>query len=184
MLDVRYIERKLDEFLQSRTPPKGITEDGLMAERRILANVIAKKAPKDGMTVFVDDVLQRLAETSETRTWPTAKAVATACAHVSGKAAAMTEPPTKPWTYSKVVSAIKDRQPVPEHMLWSPEVHDALAKGDLTPQDVDRYRVNVLGSRSYLYGEEAARKFEAEMNARMMRLLNDRDEARRRDYSA
>ena len=164
------IQSRLTRFLDRKQMPRRLEGKGgaMEDEVRALCAVIERNAPRDSERLAAwwprfEAILGEICGAM----WPTEKELRDAAAKVSADMPQSAAPEAvKLDPVELAAKRMNAGEPVGDEWLWGILSCELIASGAITETTMRRYRSGQYFARKRLYGEDAARKWESEMQAR------------------
>lgn len=163
-----FLTAKLKSYLDRRTPPQGIANN-LEAQKNELAalmSTLSRYAPRDGLQEWWAKFETVLGENARTRAWPTENEIATAGKEVRGPR----EPSSsEPYVFDGVevnASRMNAGEAVGDSWLFGRQAVALERSGLVTKATMRQYRSGLYFRLKEVYGEQEAKRMEADLIAR------------------
>ena len=180
------IQNMLERWLDRYSPPRAMAENpqAQTDEIEALLRVLLKYAPGADYEGWVNSALDRCAYQMKTRAWPTMGELGAVCADMKkqGFGVAPGQVPA-PKDDAEIIAARMSRgEGVGEGWIYGVAACELAQRGLVDRDTMTRYRSAAYFQRREVYGEAAAREWEAEAIKRHeagKKIWKSRDEARK-----
>ena len=160
----------LTRWLERYTPPAQIRENerAQQDEAQALLAVLLRFAPQTGYGDFVAKAFDQLEYQMKTRAWPTKGELGAVCSNLRKEAPRATDITGNADMTAEAITArrMQRGEPVGEGWLYGRAAVELIAAGLVDRETMTRYRSLAFFARKDLYGEAAAKAWEAEAIAR------------------
>ena len=165
------ITEMLERWLDRLAPPRHLSEKPQAAQEEVeaLLRILTKMAPQADYQPFIRRVFDQVEYVAKARTWPTVSEIGSACAAVrkeSPKADDLTGDSAAKSPVEIAAARMSRGDPVGEQWLYGTLACELIASGNVDEATMRRYRSGAFFAQKHTYGEDAARRWEAEMQAR------------------
>ena len=165
------ITEMLDRWLDRLAPPRHLSEKPQAAQEEVeaLLRILTKMAPQSDYQPFINRVFDQVEFVAKARTWPTVAEIGAACAAVRKETPRPTDMTGENAAKSPVEIAaarMSRGDAVGEQWLYGTLACELIASGNVDEATMRRYRSGAFFAQKHTYGEDAARRWEAEMKAR------------------
>lgn len=160
------------------------------AERDALLRVLLKYAPSEGYNGWLNRVLDQLEYQMKTRAWPTKGELGAVCINMRKQDAAQagagrvgefaTERKSPP---TIIAERIQRGDAIGDEWIYGMRAVELVAGGTVSEADLDRYRSGLFFAMKDAWGEDKARRVEADLKKKHeeAKSFYRRDQAQRRD---
>lgn len=154
-----------ERWLERFTPPQGMrgNTDAMADEKMSLLRLLLKHAPPDDFGTFVADALMHCEHGMKTRAWPTVFELRSACRDILKQSLPVAGSSAKPTDSAELTAARMHRgEAVGEAWLYGILACEMIARGLIDQDTMRKYRSAAYFNRKDVYGEESARRWQAE----------------------
>ena len=164
------IAKQFTDWAERLTPPQGIRGNpkAMQAEWDALLKVLLRYAPSDGYSQWIDGALDRCAMTLKTRAWPTVGELGAACVNHRKETRAFvgTGDEFRPKDACEInADRIRAKEPVGDCWIYGANAVEMVNRGLVSEADLDPYRSGLYFAMKDVWGEEAARARESELQS-------------------
>lgn len=164
-----WLRGRLRDYLARRTIPRGFEgkAEALKAEADALVACVLRKAPREQFEGWWSAVERRLAEDAKTRAWPTEGEISEAAKAINGPRAVRVSEGNELNHLTIAAKRINAGEEVGESWVYGRGAVQLERAGLVTEARMKSYRSGWYFAHKAVYGEEAARAKEAEMQERL-----------------